>query len=47
MDFEDLEFNNAIKFPSDESNWLSSKQSNTATSELVVRRKAGLQVSKY
>lgn len=46
MEFEDIEYNAAIKFPNYEAKWsMSSNQSNNPNSELVVRRRADLQVS--
>ena len=46
MEFEDIEYNASIRFPNYEAKWsMSSNQSNNPNSELVVRRRADLQVS--
>jgi hypothetical protein len=48
MEFEDIEYNAAIKFPSYEAKWsMSSNQNSNPNSELVVRRRADLQVFFY
>eukprot|EP01033_Poteriospumella_lacustris_P001422 gene1422-1032_t len=48
MEFEDIEYNASIRFPNYEAKWsMSSNQSNNPNSELVVRRRADLQVFFY
>lgn len=48
MEFEDIEYNSSVKFPTYEASWtMSSNQSNNPNSELVVRRRSDLQVFFY